>query len=85
MCAENEHGEATNPSFDLLPASLLQRQAPAGFRVRTRVPLPGKTIQETDELVRAAGGWREGESRTEISIRRVRAEDWYVLPESAFD
>jgi hypothetical protein len=83
--AENGHGGTVKPSFDVLPVSLLQRRAPPGFRVRSRVPLPGKTIQETDELVRAAGGWRESESRAEISIRRVAAQDWYVLPESAFD
>jgi hypothetical protein len=85
MHAENGHGEATKPSFDLLPVSMLHRQAPGGFRVCARVPLPGKTIQETDDLVRAAGGWRESESGTEISIRRMPANDWYVLPESAFD
>ena len=85
MHAQNGHGKTAKPSFDSLPVSLLQRQAPGGFCVRARVPLPGKTIEETDELVRAAGGWREGESRKEISIRHVPAYDWYVLPESAFD
>lgn len=69
--------------FDALPSSLLAKQAPPGFRVRSRVPLPGKTLQQTDELVRAAGGWREGPSR-ERSAQRVQAYDWYVLPESAF-
>jgi hypothetical protein len=84
MHAQNGPGDAAKPAFDLLPVSMLQRRAPGGFRVCARVPLPGKTIQETDELVRAAGGWRESESRTEVSIRRVAAQDWYVLPESAF-
>jgi hypothetical protein len=82
MGAENGDGEAAKPSFDLLPVSLLR--APAGFRVRSRVPLPGKTLQETDELVRAAGGWRESLDRHR-SAERVDAYDWYVLPQSAFD
>jgi hypothetical protein len=77
---------ATAPSFDSLPSSLLAKQAPPGFCVRTRVPLPGKTLQETDELVIAAGGWREGPGvRGEPSIQHVAAYDWYVLPVSAFD
>jgi hypothetical protein len=71
--------------FDSLPSSLLAKQAPPGFRIRSRVPLPGKTLQETDELVRAAGGWREGIRSSERSRRRVEAYDWYVLPESAID
>jgi hypothetical protein len=41
-------------------------------------------LQETDELVRAAGGWREG-PRRDRNIQHVEAYDWYVLPESAFD
>jgi hypothetical protein len=79
-----EEEMAEKPPFDLLPVSALQRQAPRGYRVCRREPLPGKTLQETDELVRSAGGWREGESPSRISIRRVPADDWYVLPESAF-
>jgi hypothetical protein len=75
---------APAPSFDSLPASVLASRAPPGFRVRSRAPLPGKSLQETDELVRAAGGWREAERR-ERGIRRVEANAWYVLPESAFD
>jgi uncharacterized protein len=75
---------ALAPSFDSLPASVLARRAPPGFRIRSRAPLPGKSLQETDELVRAAGGWREAEPRTR-GIRRVEAFAWYVLPESAFD
>ncbi|HLB21472.1 MAG TPA: nucleotidyltransferase domain-containing protein [Solirubrobacteraceae bacterium] len=67
-----------------MPASLLAKRAPPGFRVRSRAPLPGKGLQETDELVRAAGGWREAEGRTR-GVRRVDAYAWYVLPESAFD
>jgi hypothetical protein len=70
--------------FDALPSSLLAKRAPPGFRIRSRMPLPGKTLQETDELVRAAGGWREG-PETDRSARRVMAYDWYVLPESAFE
>jgi hypothetical protein len=36
-------------------------------------------------LVAAAGGWREGEVRPRRDACRVPAEDWYVLPESAFE
>jgi uncharacterized protein len=75
---------ALAPSFDALPASLLTKRAPPGFRVRSRAALPGKSLQETDELVRAAGGWHEAEERTR-GVRRVDAYAWYVLPESAFD
>lgn len=72
--------------FDALPASLLASQVPPGFRVRSRVALPGKTLQETDELVEAAGGRREAESpRPKPSVRRTDAYDWYLLPDSAFD
>jgi hypothetical protein len=34
----------TAHGFDALPSSLLAKQAPSGFRVRSRVPLPGKTL-----------------------------------------
>ena len=74
----------TKPPFDSLPVSVLQRQVPRGFRACRREPMPGKTLQETDELVRSAGGWREGERPSKISIRRVPSDDWYVLPDSAF-
>ena len=73
---------ATAHGFDSLPSSLLSKRAPPGFCVRSRVPLPGKTLQETDELVRAAGGWREGPQ--DRSRQHVEAYDWYVLPDSAF-
>jgi hypothetical protein len=64
---------------------MLQHRAPPGFRVLCREPLPHHTLRETDELVEAAGGWREGEGRARPTIYRVPAEDWYVLPESAFE
>jgi hypothetical protein len=53
------------------PLSILQDQAPPGFRLRRREALPGKTLRETDKLVRAVGGWREG--------------GCYVLTDSALD
>jgi hypothetical protein len=83
MARRNVQGPAVERLFDALTPSILQRRAPPGYLVRRREALPGHTLRETDELVEAAGGWREGEPRARPRVDRVPADDWYVIPARA--
>jgi len=64
---------------DLSP-SIAHRRAPGGYRLCAREPLPGRTLEETDEHVRVLGGWRLSERN-----RSSEGGQFYVLPFSAFD
>jgi hypothetical protein len=58
-------------SFDSLSAAIQRGRPPTGYRMCRREPLPDMSLEETDELVSAVGGWR--------------VDERYVLPLSAFD
>ncbi len=77
--------------FDSLPAGMLAGKAPPGYRARSRVQVEGKTLEELDQLVEAAGGWKGSQVLQSNAVGRGRQLGrattvyWYVLPDSAFD
>ena len=66
--------------FNPRSASTAHRRAPGGYRLCPREPLAGMTLEETDDYVRANGGWRLDEGRSSSGAR----DKFYVLPLSAF-
>jgi hypothetical protein len=53
--------------------------------------LPGMSVEETVEAVKAAGGWVERQALQSKGLRpgrmtaRVHHAEWIVLPDGAFD
>ncbi len=77
--------------FDSLATGMVGRKAPAGYQGRVCAALPGMSLEETVEAVKAAGGWVQRQAMRSKGRRpgrllvRTQQGEWFVLPDSAFD
>jgi hypothetical protein len=74
------------PSIDDLETGSFLRAEQPGFEARQRQPLPGLTLDETDDLVREAGGvikvkhLQSNQLGGGRRVDRTQMADWYEIP-----
>ncbi len=77
--------------FDSLLVGMVGSKARVGYRARQYTNLPGKSIDETVQMVEAVGGRVAGEALESSGLRpgrmvaRVQQVRWLEIPESAFE
>lgn len=77
--------------FDSLPVGMAGSKARPGYRATQYTNLPGKSLDETVQMVEAVGGRVASKAHESSSQRpgrmfaRVEQVRWLELPESAFE